>query len=76
VRTTVLPNERNPMGVVIDALFSIDTNIVRVFDTNGRLLGTGAFKPGDDIEAVARRVLREKHNENAGFYGRLPYRTH
>jgi hypothetical protein len=37
----------------------------------GKLLGTQAFKTGDDPARVARKVLREKRG--TGFYDPLPY---
>ena len=45
-------------GVSRDCL-SID-GVVRVFNAAGRLLGTESFKPGDDVEVIARGLLRAK----------------
>ena len=42
----------------------------------GRQLRRGLFspfKPGDDIEALARKLLREKSIGGSGFYGPLNY---
>jgi hypothetical protein len=38
------------------------------------VLGSEALKPGDDAEAAARRVLREKHGKHLSFYDPISYR--
>jgi hypothetical protein len=34
-----------------------------------------ALKPGDDVEAAARKTLREKHGRHGSFYDPIPYRV-
>jgi hypothetical protein len=43
---------------------------LRVYDEQERELGFETIKAGDDAEAAARRVLREKHGKHVRFYGR------
>jgi hypothetical protein len=40
----------------------------------GVLLGTQPIRPGDDVEAIARRILREKRAASA-FYDPIRYRS-
>jgi len=44
--------------------------LVRVWDMQGTLLGSEAFKTGDDPGRVARKLLRAKRNT---FYDPLPH---
>jgi hypothetical protein len=36
-------------------------------------LGTQLLRPGDDIEAAARKILRESHGRHSSFYDPIPY---
>ena len=48
---------------------------VRVYDTEGALLGAADLRPGDDVEAAARKLLKEKCADT-GFYAPLSYSRH
>ena len=37
------------------------------------MLGSESLNPGDDAEAAARRVLREKHGKHLRVYDPIPY---
>jgi|SRR5215475_2755506 len=37
-------------------------------------LGLETIRPGDDAEAAARRILREKHGKHFSFYDPISYR--
>jgi hypothetical protein len=56
------------------ASYSMTGNVLRVHDEQERVLGSEAVKPGDDIEHVARRFLREKHEKHLRFYDPISYR--
>jgi hypothetical protein len=45
--------------------------VIRVRDMQGRLF-TDTFAPGDDLDHIARRLLKEKSGYNA-FYGAIQY---
>ena len=66
--------EKDDPGQIIEASYSITGNLLRVYDEQDRMLGSEAVKPGDDVEAVARRVLREKHGKHVRFYDPISYR--
>jgi len=46
--------------------------LIRVWDNQGTLLGSAAHRPGDDVLAIARKLLREKKH-SSGFYTPLKY---
>jgi hypothetical protein len=72
IRATIeQPNERNPGGVIVEAIYRVEGGAVKVEDLEGRLLGTQPITPGDDVEAAARRILREK--KVSQFYQPIPY---
>jgi len=66
------PDERDPAGVIARGYYRHTPSKVRVYDTDGNLLGNAALQPGDAVEAVARRVLREKKRSTA-FYDPIAY---
>jgi hypothetical protein len=72
VRVTISPTSERDCGFQIDGTFTVSDQ-VRVYDTGGKLIGASPFKPGDDIEALARKLLREKSIGGSGFYGALNY---
>jgi hypothetical protein len=74
VRASVAPRTDSDPGRVIEGAFTAVDGVVRVYDAAGRLLATEPFKPGDNVEVIARRLLRAK--QDTGFYGPLPYRAH
>jgi hypothetical protein len=45
--------------------------MLHVEDMQGRLLGRQALGPGDNVEAIARKILREK--TRADFYRPIKY---
>jgi hypothetical protein len=73
--TVERPSERSPGGVIAEAVYRVEGGSVKVEDLDGRLLGTAPIKPGDDIEAAARTILREKKKVSA-FYDPIPYPKH
>jgi hypothetical protein len=77
VRATVeRPSQTNPGGTIVEGQYAVINGtvevMVKVTDLEGRLLGTQPVRPGDDVEAAARKVLREKRAAS-GFYDRIDY---
>jgi hypothetical protein len=45
----------------------VEDGMVKVTDLQGHLLGTQPIRPGDDIEAAARKILRGRAGSTASF---------
>jgi hypothetical protein len=71
VYAEIHPAFGNDPGAIREGRYAASDGLVRVWDMQGKLLGTQAFKTGDDPARVARKVLREKRG--TGFYDPLPY---
>jgi hypothetical protein len=69
--TVERPSETNPGGAIVEGLYRVEDGMVKVTDLQGRLLGTQPIKPGDDVEAAARKILREK--KATAFYDPIQY---
>ena len=63
VRVTISPTSERDCGFVIDGTFTVDGGMVR----GNQLLGSSPFKPGDDVEVLARKLPREKSVGGSGF---------
>src|SRR5262245_62119878 len=76
VRCTVRgPNpDKNDPGQIIEASYAVSGNLLSVYDEEGCKLGTATVRPGDDLDAAARAVVREKHGKHAAFYDPIYYR--
>jgi len=72
VRVTISPTSEKDCGIVIEAQFTVSDGTVRVYQGN-QLLGSSPYKPGDDVEVLARKLLREKSIGGSGFNGPLNY---
>jgi hypothetical protein len=55
------PTERNPQGVGVDGSYAVINGTVVVKDAAGGQLGCVPIGPLDNAEAVARRILKDKH---------------
>lgn len=66
------PTENNPGGTIVEGYERHTDRRVRVYDTDGNLLGSAPLRPGDDVEVAAKKLLREKHN-GGSFYRRINY---
>src|SRR5262249_6236439 len=64
------PASGNDPGAIIEGRYAAADGLVRVWDMQGKLLGTLTFN-GDNPAHVARKILREKRG--TGFYDLLPY---
>src|SRR5262249_37385565 len=71
VYAEVHPASGNDPGAIIEGRYAASDGLVRVWDMQGKLLGTQVFKNGDDPAHVARKILRGKRG--SGFYDPLPY---
>ena len=69
------PDKGNP-GQIIEASYTVTGNLLRVYDDGERELGVETIQAGDDAEAAARRVLREKHGKHVRFYDQISYGGH
>jgi endonuclease YncB( thermonuclease family) len=58
--------------MVIEGARAVDGDQLHVRDHEGRTW-TIAFKPGDDPEVGARRLLREKFGKHHAFYQTIYY---
>ena len=77
IRVTVeFPSEeKGTPGAVVEGTYTTsDDGLIRVRDAEGKLLGTQRLKPCDDVEAAARKLLREKCGYNS-FHAPLPFRS-
>jgi hypothetical protein len=70
--TVERPSETNPGGTIVEGQYAVVNGTVEVTDMDGRLLGRAPIKPDDDVEAAARKILREKRAAS-GFYDRIEY---
>jgi hypothetical protein len=69
--TVERPSETNPGGAIVEGLYRVEDGMVRVTTLDGRPIGSAAFRPGDDVEAAARKILREK--KASAFYDPIQY---
>jgi hypothetical protein len=76
IRCTVRPPdpEKDDPGQIIEGSHSLSGNVLRVYDDEGRLLGTDKLQPGDDAAHAARRLLKERHGRHGSFHGPIRYR--
>jgi len=51
------PTENNPSGTIVEGFERHSDSQVRVYDTQGQLLGTDSLRPEDDVEAAAKKLL-------------------
>src|SRR5262249_32624848 len=51
------PSERNPGGTIAEGWYRVSGGVVYVEDLQGRPLGSHPLRPGEDAEAIARRIL-------------------
>jgi hypothetical protein len=56
------PDERHVAGVIARGYCRHTDTLVRVYDTEGQLLGSAPLRPGDDVEVAAKKLLRKKHS--------------
>jgi hypothetical protein len=54
------PSQANPGGRIAEGWYMVRDGTLHVEDMQGRLLGRRSVKAGDNIEALAREILREK----------------
>jgi hypothetical protein len=66
------PDEREPAGVIARGFHRHTDTKVRVYDERGELLGGADVQPGDNLEAAARKVLKQKCG-GSGFYAPISY---
>ena len=67
------PSERNPGGTIAEGWYRVSGGVVYVEDLQGRPLGSHTLRPGEDAEAIARRILNQKSSGASQFYGPINY---
>src|SRR5262249_51511085 len=65
------PTFEKDCGVIIEGTFTVDSGSVRVYDLQGRLLGSELMRSGDDVMTVAKRLLRK--GATPSFFAPLRY---
>ena len=63
------PDERDVAGVIARGYYRHTDTKLRVYDTEGALLGSADLRPGDNVEAAARKPLCG----GTGFYAPISY---
>jgi hypothetical protein len=66
VRTQIeQPSQANPGGRIAEGWCKVEGGILPVEDMQGNILGRQPVKVGDDVGALARKILREKTRSGA-----------
>src|SRR5262245_32241504 len=76
ITATIAPRggDERDCGVVFFGSYKVEGGQVHVADQDGRSLGSLPVGPDDNVEVVARRLLREKTAANCDFFGPVSYR--
>ena len=77
VRCTVRgpdPAKDDPGQIIEASYYMISDTLLSVEDSEGCKLGTAPVRPGDDLVAAARAVIRENHGRHGAFYDPIRYR--
>jgi len=68
------PNpERNDHGEIREGWYRTEGDLVHVQDERNNTLRRERLQPGDNIEAAARKALRDTHNHHGAFYAPINY---
>jgi len=70
---TEQPTQANPGGSIMEGWFMVRDGVLHVEDMHGRLLARQALQPGENAEAIAKRILRDKSGGGNDFYRPLRY---
>ena len=74
ISATIPPRSEADLGVVFFGAYRVQFGQVFVEDENGKSLGSLPVAAGDDVELIARRLLRDKlGGSSSDFYGRIIY---
>src|SRR5262249_51232864 len=73
IMATIPPRSEADCGFMFEGGYTVSGGQVHVSDADGRPLGSLPVAPGDNVELIARRLLREKMVGNSDFFGPLPY---
>jgi len=74
IKATIPPKDERDQGIVFFGSYTITGGQVHVADQDGRPLGSLPVGPNDDVELIARRLLKEKMAGNSSdFFGRINY---
>jgi len=68
------PNpERNDPGEIREGWYRTEDQLLHVQDDRGNSLRRDRLQPGDNIDAAARKILRETHDHHGAFYAPINY---
>jgi len=75
ITATIPPRSEADFGVVFFGAYRVEAGQVHVQDQDGKPLGSLPINPSDDVELIARRLLREKLSGGGSldFLGRINY---
>jgi len=71
---TIAPRDERDCGIVFEGSYKVQFGQVHVYSADGKSLGSLPVGPDDDVESVARKLLRDKLGGNfSDFYGTIRY---
>jgi len=74
ISATIPPRSEADLGVAFFGAYRVQFGQVFVEDENGKSLGSLPVAAGDDVELIARRLLRDKlGGGSSDFYGSIAY---
>jgi len=74
VIATIAPRDERDCGIVFEGSYKVQFGQVHVYSADGKSLGSLPVGPDDDVESVARKLLRDKLGGNfSDFYGTIRY---
>jgi len=74
ITATISPRDERDLGVVFYGQYRVEGGQLHVADDKGQHLTSAPVGPDDNVEVVARRLLREKMTSVSDFFGRIDYR--
>ena len=74
IMATIPPRDERDCGIVFEGAYTVTSGMVHVTDADGRPLGSLPVAIGDDVELIARRLLRDKlGGAHSDFLGPIRY---
>ena len=74
IMATIPPRDERDCGIVFEGAYTVASGMVHVADQDGKPLGSLPVAVGDDVELIARRLLRDKlGGAHSDFLGPIRY---
>ena len=71
---TISPRDERDPGIIFEGSYKVQFGQVYVYSADGKSLGSLPVAAGDDVELIARRLLRDKlGGGSSDFYGAIAY---